>query len=247
MFARNWLPQFLISLGRSRVGTGVLLGSLLVGMQPKAVAEVVADRFLGTQVNRSGNTFEITAGVTQGGNLFHSFEQFSLLTGQTAHFQNAPEIQNIFSRVTGLSESQINGILQAEGSANLFLLNPNGIVFGRNASLNVGGAFVATTADAIAFGSQGEFSAVTPDAALPLLTIQPTAFLFQRPIPSAISGQVNLRVNNGSSLVLLGGKLNLNLSGQLAAEQGRIELGGVRTRENCSFAGGKSSAPHVSR
>jgi len=84
-------------------------------------------------------------------------------TGGTASFNNGLDIQNIISRVTGGSVSTIDGIIQANGTANLFFLNPNGIIFGQHASLNVGGSFVTTTANALQFGNQAFFSASEPN------------------------------------------------------------------------------------
>jgi filamentous hemagglutinin family protein len=96
-----------------------------------------------------GNTINITGGQTSvnGGNLFHSFDEFGVNTGETANFQSSPEINNILGRVVGGNASIINGILQVTGgNSNLFLMNPAGILFGPNASLNVPADFTATTA-----------------------------------------------------------------------------------------------------
>jgi filamentous hemagglutinin family protein len=109
--------------------------------------------------------------------LFHSFQQFSVPTGGTVIFNNAADIQNIVSRVTGGSVSNIDGTIRASGTAIIFLINPNGIITGSNASLNVGGSFVAANASAIRFGNQGSFSALNPNTP-ELLKINPSALLF---------------------------------------------------------------------
>jgi len=163
-------------------------------------------------------------------------------TGGTAFFNNVDTIQNIFTRVTGGSISNIDGILKANGSANLFLLNPNGIIFGPNASLNIGGSFLGTTANSINFADGTSFSATNPQAN-PLLTISiPTSLQFgsnpgqivnQSVVASAQkdSGQGNeepigLKVSPGQNLGLVGGDVVLP-GGFLTAPGGRIELGSV--------------------
>ncbi|WP_413201423.1 filamentous hemagglutinin N-terminal domain-containing protein, partial [Nostoc piscinale] len=119
-------------------------------------AQVTPDGTLSTAVSGS-NHYSITIGTRVGNNLFHSFSQFSVPSNGSAVFNNAADIQNIFSRVTGGNVSRIDGLIQAQGNANLFLLNPSGIIFGKDASLNIGGSFIATTANSIKFADGVEF------------------------------------------------------------------------------------------
>ena len=188
-----------------------------------------------------GSTSLIDGGTRAGNNLFHSFAQFSVPTGGTAYFNNALDVRNIFSRITGGGVSNIDGILQANGTANLFFLNPNGIIFGSNAQLNIGGSFVVTTANAIGFGKQGYFSATIPNNPA-LLTVEPSVFLFDQVAAQPLNSIVNqgtLQVNPGNSLLLVGGNISPNsnmtggilidgtINGYLTAPGGRVEIGGL--------------------
>jgi len=195
--------------------------------------EIVPDATLpnNSVVNFSNNISTITEGTVAGRNLFHSFGQFNIKEGNKADFVSpSAAIQNILVRVTGGSRSEIMGTLSTSGfsNPNLFVINPNGIVFGPNASLDLRGSFVATTANAIAFGNQGFFSASAPNNPA-LLTVNPSAFLFNQianqPINS-IEHRGVLSVDNGQSLLLLGGEVRLD-GGKLNALGGRVELGGV--------------------
>lgn len=204
----------------------MLLGS--VSMGDRSLAQVAADTTLlsgeRSQVS-TGPLFQIDGGAVRDRNLFHSFEQFSLAQGETAFFNNATNITNIISRVTGGLPSKIDGVLQANGSANLFLINPSGVLFGPNASLNLGGTFLVTTASAIQFGNQGLYSATNP-ASPPLLTVNPSALLFNQLANQPIASQARLQVPIGQSLALVGGNVLLN-QGVLLAQGGRVELGGL--------------------
>lgn len=204
-----------------------------------SVAQIRSDATLpnNSSVTRNGSTNVISGGTTVGANLFHSFSEFSVPANVEAFFNNAQDIQNILTRVTGTKTSDINGLVRASGKANLFLINPNGITFGQNARLNIGGSFVATTANAIEFGNGKFFSASNLEAPSPLLTINPTALLFNQisaPIQNNSVSPINLNssrlgVRDGKSLLLVGGDVNMN-GGQLSAKSGRVELGGLASQ-----------------
>ncbi|MDZ8221788.1 filamentous hemagglutinin N-terminal domain-containing protein [Nostoc sp. ChiVER01] len=207
-----------------------------------AIAQITTDTTLpnNSNVKLEGNTTVIEGGTTRGGNLFHSFSEFSVLDGNTAFFNNSLDIQNILTRVTGKSISNIDGLIRTNGKANLFLLNPNGIVFGPKGSLSIGGSFIATTANALQFGSIGNFSATNPEAPSSLLTINPSAFLYNQITTGAIENNsiagagphlagfetYGLRVPDGKSILLIGGNVTMD-NGQLNAYGGRIELTGL--------------------
>lgn len=212
-----------------------LTGNLFLGYlftSISAQAQISSDKTLPvlTQVTQSESTFEISGGTESGSNLFHSFDVFSIPENNTVRFINDNvSIRNVIGRITGTSASEILGRIEAGGAEqtfNLFLVNPNGITFGPQASLDIRGSFVATTADSIQFGSQGFFEASRPNNPS-LLTINPTAFFFNqiRIQPIAVYQSV-IEVPNDKSLLLLGGNVEID-GGILNAPNGRVELGSL--------------------
>ncbi|MBW4493705.1 MAG: CHAT domain-containing protein [Oscillatoria princeps RMCB-10] len=180
----------------------------------------------GTAVTPQGNTFNIQGGSlsSDGANLFHSFQKFGLSSGETANFLSNPDIRNILGRVVGGDASYINGLIQVTGgNSNLFLMNPAGILFGPNASLNVPASFTATTATGIGFGS-GWFNAVGSND-YNILVGTPSAFNFAVLQPGAIVNEGNLSLTSGNSLTLLGGTV-IN-TGTLSSPGGNITIAAV--------------------
>ncbi|MBD2603786.1 filamentous hemagglutinin N-terminal domain-containing protein [Scytonema hofmannii FACHB-248] len=208
-----------------------------------ANAQITPDNTLGTEASRLTPNIlinnvpgdKIDGGAQRGINLFHSFSQFNVGDGQRVYFGNPVGVENILTRVTGGNASNIFGTLGVDGAANLFLINPNGILFGQNARLDVRGSFLGTTANAVQFGNQGNFSATNPQAP-PLLTIQPSALLFNqlnqgaitnrsRPNETDTANSASFSPQQGSRF-LVGGDITFDGGGVFAVGN-RLELGGL--------------------
>jgi filamentous hemagglutinin family protein len=171
-----------------------------------------------------GNLIE--GGAVRGANLFHSFSEFNITDGQRVYFSNPTGIENILTRVTGKNRSEILGTLGVLGNANLFLINPNGIFFGQNARLDVGGSFVGSTADSFVFDNGFFFSAKNPQP-VPLLTINvPLGLQYQNNSGSIQVQGSGLFKPSGKTIALVGGNVSLD-NANLRVPAGRVELGGV--------------------
>ena len=209
------------------------------------MAQIIPDSSLGAEnsvVDSDGNRDTINGGAIRNANLFHSFQEFNVGAGKEAYFTNPNGIDNIFSRVTGNNFSNIQGVLGVLGNANLYLINPNGILFGENARLDVNGSFFATTADSVVFGNGFEFSAANPNQP-PLLTIDIPIGLRFRDNPGDITVRGNgngerftdsevidtqeaLRVDSDKTIGLVGGNLFFE-DATIKTAGGRIEIGSV--------------------
>jgi filamentous hemagglutinin family protein len=193
----------------------------------------VSDSTLGTQVSGNGGNFNITGGVSKGQTLFHSFTDFSVPTNGQANFLNPVGNRDIITRVTGNLFSDLNGAVNTNG-ANFFLINPNGIVFGPNAQLNVGKAFVGSTANSLDLvdGSGRTITFGTnPNGDAPLLAVNPNVMFNVSALnfgggAGQISNFGGLAVNQNQYIGLIGGNVTMN-GGTLIDTGGRVELGGL--------------------
>jgi filamentous hemagglutinin family protein len=234
-----------------------LLTSLTSFWGTPAIAQVIPDQTLGNEssivtpnVEVNGNIADtIDGGAIRGSNLFHSFSEFSIGEGESLYFSSPVNIENIFSRVTGGNITTVEGLLGTTGASDaaLILINPNGLVFGENASLDVQGSFTATTAAGVELGETGRFSATNPNSDN-LLSIQPSAFFFEnignRPtIQVSTQGRLDLFLNarvgglsvpSEEQILLLGGDILVE-NATLNAWDGDITIGSVVGRGNIDF------------
>ncbi|MBD2102043.1 S-layer family protein [Leptolyngbya sp. FACHB-261] len=206
--------------------------------------DTLAPRNLGTRVQPiNGRTQQIQGGTQRGTNLFHSFSEFNVPEGRSVYFENPTGVTNILSRVTGANSSNIAGVLGvgapgAIGAANLFLINPNGIIFGPNSRLELGGSFLASTASSLRF-NHWEFSTTNPQP-VPLLVIDVPIGLQFGDSPKDIvnrssTNDIGLQVQPARTLALVGGNVRLE-GGLITASNGRVELGGVAGLETIKFS-----------
>ena len=210
------------------LGLAVLVEMLIKSSSP-AVAQIIPDSTLGSERSqvRSGVRIQgqasdqIEGGAVRGASLFHSFQDFNVGEEQRVFFANPPGVSNILTRVTGNHLSNIQGRLGVEGNANLFLLNPNGIVFGSGAELDLRGSFTASTASRFTFPDGSEFSATQPQAA-PLLSIQVPIGLQMGGRSGDIVNAATISLEPAQSITLQG--RTITQTGTLATTAGAIQL-----------------------
>ncbi|NET72586.1 MAG: filamentous hemagglutinin N-terminal domain-containing protein, partial [Sphaerospermopsis sp. SIO1G2] len=200
--------------------------SILENSQVQAQSITPANDGTGTQVIQNGKQFDITGGTLSGdkASLFQSFQKFGLNKGEIANFLSNPNIRNILGRVVGGDASIINGLIKLSGgNSNLFLMNPSGVVFGRNARLDVPGTFGVTTANGIGFG-EFWFNAIGNNDYQNLVG-DPNAFAFTMNQPGAIINFGDLEVKPGQDLMLLGG--TVVSTGKVSSPDGNVVVTSV--------------------
>lgn len=220
----------------------LLLGGLLAGSVAQVSTAIRPDATLGTTTTSQGTVHTITGGARPGNgpNLFHSFERFNVGTGATVDLRGATGITNILSRVTGGQRSEIDGTLRStidgttRSTANLYLLNPSGVLFGPNARLDVGGAFHVSTADYLRLADGATFAAHLGEKST-LTVAPPAAFGFWGPTPAPITVQDStLQVRSGNTLSMVGGDIMIS-GGRLSAPSGRVQIASVASAGHVTF------------
>jgi len=229
------------------------------------LAQIIPDRSLGSEnslvtpkatVKEGAISDYLEGGAVRGKNLFHSFSEFNVDELQQVYFASPSGIEQIFTRVTGANPSQIRGTLGVDGGANLFLLNPNGVIFGSNSQLDIAGSLLTTTADSYIFNNGFEFSATNPEIP-PLLTLDIPIGLQFGSAPGQIinrSGALivgdrtessssesvldrpeGLSINASQNLSFLGGEISIE-GGYFNTDGGKIELGAVAANNRIKLA-----------
>ncbi len=192
----------------------LFLSLIIFGLLMPALAQVTTtitpDGSLGTTVSQSGAVHTIDGGTILGRNQFHSFDRFDVGTGDTARFTGPASVENILSRVMGGVASTIDGTLQSDiAGADLYLLNPSGMIFGPNARLDVTGSFHVSTADLIQLQDGGSFSARQSDQSI-MTIAEPAAFGFLKENPAGIRIEKSqIEVPSGQTISVVAGDIDV--------------------------------------
>jgi filamentous hemagglutinin family protein len=194
--------------------------------QSTLYAEVILDGTLGFKNTLTGPNYLLDAKLGQqvGANLFHSFSEFNLTADESITFSGPENINNIINRVTGGNPSNINGGLYSTiPNANIYFLNPFGVVFGPNATLNIPGSFHVSTADILYLQEGGKFDAIKPSNSL-LTSAAPSAFGFLTNSSADLSIQGSkLSISPRNTLSIIGGQIKINQA-QVEAFSGQLNL-----------------------
>lgn len=200
--------------------------SMFIGKQ--AAAQIIPDSNTSVSIGTNdGSNLTINDGIRIGDNLFYSFQEFSVPTAEEIVFNHSPDVKNIISVVTGDNFSSIDGLLSTNNNANLFFLNPAGIVFQTNANLDIGGSFLGSSAESLLFTDGTKFSAANTQNFPFSSTLTPNGLQFGDNPGDIINRSVNgLEVKSAEAIALVGGDISFQ-QGKISANNGIIELGSV--------------------
>jgi len=203
-------PEPVTGVGCTQALRALIAGLCLLAAGP-GTAGIRTDGTVGPSRTLTGAmTIDQGLGTRAGDNLFHSFERFDIATGESATFTGSADIANVISRVTGGTPSSIDGLLKSEiGHAAFFLINPKGVVFGPNATVDVPGAFHVSTADRLNF-PDGYYSATdTEHSTLSMAAPESFGFLVDRaPADITVRGS-QLAFKSGTTVSLVGGNVTV--------------------------------------
>ena len=208
----------------------VALAAVLGVFGSPTLAQIATDGSVGSSPSATltGPDYNIPADLGQvaGNNLLHSFSEFNINTGESATFTGPTNISNVLARVTGESMSNIDGLLRSSGmpNADFYLINPNGVMFGPNAQLDVAGSFVVTTANQIHLADGGRVTASVDPAQTVLTTAAPAAFGFLSDSPASVTIQgASLAVATGEAVSVVAGDVQIE-GATVQAPSGRVNL-----------------------
>jgi filamentous hemagglutinin family protein len=209
-------------------------------------------------VNVSGGAGTLTVTNAGGTNAIINWQGFSINAGELTQFQQFANLA-VLNRVTGTDISSILGTLRSDGR--LFLINPNGIVVGAGAVLDLPG-FVASSlnladGDFLAgrmnfqavpgAGSVENYANISPHLGGSVYLVGPA--VTNGGVISTSQGEVVLAAGNSVELVSTGtpglsvvmsasGNQALNLGQIFASDGGRVGMfGGLVTQQGYVSAG----------
>ena len=181
---------------------------------------------LNTVVNQQDNQFTITGGTQKGNNLFHSFENFNVHSGESTMF-NDSGIQNTIGRITGHHYSWINGTISSQAE-NLYLMNPNGFIFGENANLDVMGSLHVTTADYLTMEDGNRFYADPgEDSVLTVDNVESFGFIDNDIGNIRING-AKLELNNNNSFSIVSGDIQIE-NADVNLQEGSLNMFAIKS------------------
>ena len=237
-----YLKSFFTRPSRRLLTTAATVLMLIASYSRPAFADSIVpadDGSTGSVVNVEGNRYTITGGQysSNGDNLFHGLEQFNLNVDEIADFISTVGTDNIITFINGGNASDLNGLIQVlGGSSNLYVINPAGVLFGENASLNLPANFTVTTADSIGFGDQwlNVFASDSSSNNYDTFVGQPSAFVFTPTDPGAILNEADLLLNPDTQLMLIGGTV-INTGG-LTSRDGTVTIAAIEGEQLVSVS-----------